>query len=92
MGGGTILGGENLPRNDKGGGVGPEVGEEEEKCVENDEKRRSVLGAMGHHSDDLRVRGGQDEAQDSDDSESHNLDGLSAPNIDQGHGYEISRN
>lgn len=90
MGGGSILGGENLSGDDESGAVRSEVGEEKEKRVEDDEKSWSVGGLLGPNGDDLRVGGGQDQAQKENDAESHDLNGLSSPNIDKGHGYEIS--
>lgn len=61
MSSGSILGGENLSGDDEGGRIGSEVGEEEKKRVEDNEKSRSVGGLVGPHADDLGVSGGQNQ-------------------------------
>ena len=83
--GGTVTGGEDLARDNEGGGVGAKVLEEVCQAVEEDES----LGA-GRSGDELVICEAHADEKASEHDETHKLDGLASPNVDESEGDPVS--
>jgi len=81
MAGRPVSGGEDLAGNDEGSGVGPEVLEEVGHTVEEDKGFLGVGSTVGDHLVVTEAHGAENDGQD---SETHELDGLSAPKSQRG--------
>jgi len=84
--GGSVSGGEDLTRDDEGGGVGSEVLEEVGHTVEEDEGLGSSRGG-----EKLVIRESHDDEDDSQDRETHELQRLSSPEVDDGERAPVTR-
>lgn len=85
--GGTVTSGEDLTRDDEGGGVGAEVLEEVGHAVEEDEG----LGSS-RTGDKLVVSETHADESGGEDGEAHELDWLAAPAVDEEEGNPVSGN
>jgi hypothetical protein len=85
--GGTVTSGEDLSRNDKGGGVGAKVLEEVRQTVEEDEG----LGSSGGGGQ-LVVREAHTDKSACEHAEAEKLDGLASPRVDEGKGDPVPGN
>ena len=81
----TVTSGEDLTRNDEGGGVGAKVLEEVGQAVEEDES----LSATGRF-DELVVCETHDDESGSEHGETHKLDRLASPRVDEKEGDPVS--
>jgi len=86
MCGGTVTSGEDLSRDDEGGGVGAEVLEEIGEAVEEDEGLGSTMGGDKFVVPETHA----DEGTGKDD-ETHHLDWLASPTVDESEGDPVSR-
>jgi len=74
----TVTSGEDLTRNDEGGGVGAKVLEEVGQAVEEDESLSATIAG-----DELVVCETHDDKSASEDDETHELDRLASPRVDE---------
>ena len=81
----TVTGGEDLTRNDEGGGVGAKVLEKVGQAVEEDESLPATIGG-----DELVVCETHDDESASEDGETHELDRLASPSVDEKEGDPVS--
>jgi len=87
VGGGTVTGRENLSRNDKSRCVGTKVLEEVRQTVKEDE---SLLSSVG--GSELVVCETHADERAGEHNETHKLDRLAAPGVDEKEGDPVSRN
>ena len=87
VGRGTVTGGENLSRNDKGRRVGAKVLEEVRQTIKEDE---SLLSSVGGSK--FVVSETHDDKGASEHAETEKLDRLAAPGVDEKEGNPVSRN
>ena len=85
MGSGTVASGEDLSRDDEGGRVGAEVLEEVGQAVEEDESLGSTTGG-----NELVVGETHDNEGASKNDETHQLDRLAPPGVDEKEGDPVS--
>ena len=85
MCGGTVTGGENLSRNDEGRRVGAKVLEEVREAIEEDE---SLLSSVGGSKLVVSETHGDEGA--SEHTETHKLDRLASPGVDEEEGDPVS--
>jgi len=81
----TVTSGEDLTRNDEGGGVGAKVLEEVGQAVEEDESLSATITG-----DELIVSETHDDESASEDDETHELDRLASPRVDEKEGNPVS--
>lgn len=83
--GGSVASGEYFSRNDEGRGVGAEILEEVGQAVEEDEGAVRV-------TEDSVVTEAHDDEDDGEEDETHELDGLAAPDVNEEEGNPVARN
>ena len=87
MCGRTVTSGEDLTRDDEGGGVGAKVLEEVGQAIEEDKGLFATIS-----SDELVVSETHDDESGSEHDETHKLDRLASPRVDEKEGDPVSGN